>query len=181
MAKQTWQAIRECDAVIFVVDGRSGLAPQDIEIANRLRKMQRPVTVVVNKAEGMRYSAVAADFYELGLGDPCAISAAHGDGVHDLIQEVLEKIAPPSVTDDPNMEQPNIIESTANKLEVEVEVEVKVETAPPNQTQAIESEDPSFTPSANTPFDGAIKIAIAGRANVGKSTLINTWLGEERV
>ena len=90
MARQTRQAVEEADVVVFIVDGRNGLAPQDKTIADYLRKTGRPIFLVVNKAEGMKYTAVAADFYELGLGDPRAISAAHGDGVTEMINEALE-------------------------------------------------------------------------------------------
>ena len=90
MARQTRQAVEESDVVVFIVDGRNGLAPQDKAIADYLRKTGRPIVLVVNKAEGMKYTAVASDFYELGLGDPRAISAAHGDGVTEMINDALE-------------------------------------------------------------------------------------------
>jgi GTP-binding protein len=90
MAKQTRQAVVEADVVVFIVDGRLGLAPQDRVIADYLRKTGRRILLAVNKAEGMKYTSVATDFYELGLGDPAAISAAHGDGVNDLVAEALD-------------------------------------------------------------------------------------------
>jgi len=130
MARQTEQAIAEADAVIFVVDGRTGLTPHDKEIANKLRRIDRPVFVAVNKAEGMDRGMVAAEFHELGLGDPFAISAAHGDGVRNLLELALEDFPEP--------------EADEEKTE-------------------------------------SLKVAIVGRPNVGKSTLINTLLGEERV
>ncbi len=74
MAKQTRQAVVEADVVIFLVDGRLGLAPQDRVIADYLRKTGRRIMLAVNKAEGMKYTSVAADFYELGMGDLYAIS-----------------------------------------------------------------------------------------------------------
>ncbi len=135
MAKQTKQAVAEADVVVFIVDGRQGLTPHDKTITDFLRKSGRPVMLVVNKAEGMKYTSVTADFYELGLGDPYVISAAHGDGVMDLVDEALDQA---------------------------------MKANPPLEESAVESQR-------------GIKIAIVGRPNVGKSTLVNTLLGEERV
>ena len=134
MAKQTKQAVAEADVVIFLVDGRQGLTPHDKTITDFLRKSGRSVMLVVNKSEGMKYTSVTADFYELGLGDPYVISAAHGDGVADLVEEALDK-------------------AFSQKPELD------------------EAEEKIF----------GTKIAIVGRPNVGKSTLVNTLLGEERV
>ena len=134
MAKQTKQAVAEADVVIFLVDGRQGLTPHDKTITDFLRKSGRSVMLVVNKSEGMKYTSVTADFYELGLGDPYVISAAHGDGVADLVEEALDK-------------------------------------ALSQKPQLDEAEEKIF----------GTKIAIVGRPNVGKSTLVNTLLGEERV
>ncbi len=135
MALQTKQAVAEADVVIFLVDGRQGMTPHDKTITDFLRRSGRPVLLVVNKAEGMKYTSAVSDFYELGLGDPYAISGAHGDGVNDLVQETLDK-AFASRPDD------------ADEL---------------------------------LPSERGIKLALVGRPNVGKSTLINTLLGEERV
>jgi GTP-binding protein len=135
MAKQTKQAVAESDVVIFIVDGRQGLTPHDKTITDFLRKSGRSVMLVVNKSEGMKYTSVTADFYELGLGDPYVISAAHGDGVADLVDEALDI-------------------ATSQRSEEEPESDNK---------------------------DWGIKLAIVGRPNVGKSTLVNTLLGEERV
>lgn len=132
MAKQTLQAVDEADIVLFVVDGRQGLMPHDQIIAEQLRQTGRKILLVVNKTEGMRLAIVTSEFYELGLGEPCTISAIHGDHVVDLVELAL-----------------------SDALAQQEETEEEAEKYP--------------------------KIAIVGRPNVGKSTLINTLLGEERV
>ncbi|HET7136268.1 MAG TPA: GTPase, partial [Casimicrobiaceae bacterium] len=90
MARQAKAAIAESDAVIFIVDAREGITPQDHAIANLLRKSGRPVFVAVNKAEGMPAAQSVAEFHELGLTEPLPISAAHGENVRDLIDIALE-------------------------------------------------------------------------------------------
>ncbi|MDE2075953.1 MAG: ribosome biogenesis GTPase Der [Burkholderiales bacterium] len=136
MAKQTRQAVAESDAVIFVVDARSGLSAQDHDIANYLRTANKKVLLAANKAEGMTQGVQLAEFYELGLGEPVPLSAAHGQGVRSLIDSALEGFFPED--------------------EDEEEIADLDEAKP-------------------------IRLAVAGRPNVGKSTLINTWLGEERL
>jgi GTP-binding protein len=93
MARQTLQAVAEADAVLLLVDGRAGLTPEDRAIAQELRKTGRRLWLVVNKSEGRPQQMAAAEFHELGLGQPWAISAAHGDGVNDLLELVLEPFA----------------------------------------------------------------------------------------
>src|SRR5205085_3245154 len=88
MARQAEQAIAEADSVIFVVDARAGLTAADRDIAERLRRHAN-VWLAVNKAEGMQADTAVAEFHELGLGAPAAISAAHGEGVRELLEAVL--------------------------------------------------------------------------------------------
>ena len=89
MARQTKQAIAEADVVIFMVDARAGLNAHDHDISRLLRKLGQRVILCVNKAEGMPHGSAVAEFHELGLGLPVAISAAHGDGIADLIEHAL--------------------------------------------------------------------------------------------
>ena len=100
MARQAEAAIAEADMLLFVVDGRHGLTPQDQIIADRLRRSGQPLLLVVNKAEGMNRPLVAAEFHELGCGTPLVISAAHGDGVRELVDVALSAFPLPE--EDPN-------------------------------------------------------------------------------
>jgi GTPase len=130
MARQAREAIAEADVILFMTDGRAGLTPQDKRIAEQLRTMSAPVVLVVNKTEGMREEVVTAEFHELAMGEPHAISAEHGEGVRSLVEETLAGFAP----------------------------------------EPEEDEAPDHP-----------RVAIVGRPNVGKSTLVNRLLGEERM
>jgi GTP-binding protein len=131
MAEQARQAMQEADAILFLVDGRGGLTAGDKQIAAYMRQLGKRIYVVVNKSEGVDPNIVTAEFQSLGLGQPYAISAAHGDGVAGLMEVVLAEL-------------PDVSEEKAGEQE-------------------------------------GIKVAVVGRPNVGKSTLINRMLGEDRV
>jgi GTP-binding protein len=131
MRAQTERAVAEADRLILLVDGRAGLTPQDDFVAREIRKSGKPTTLAVNKSEGLDLDVVAADFHALGIGEPLAIAASHGQGCADLMEQALAGLEPAAETSDPAEE--------------------------------------------------GIRIAIIGRPNVGKSTLVNRLIGEERV
>lgn len=130
MRVQTERAVAEADRLVLIVDGRAGMTPQDIFVAQELRRSGKPVTLAVNKAESLNHDVIAADFHSLGIGEPHAISASHGQGCRSLMETVLEGLEPQQREDDDR---------------------------------------------------GAIKIAIIGRPNVGKSTMVNRLIGQDRV
>ncbi len=131
MARQVRAAIAEADQLLFMVDARQGLQPVDQDIADELRRTGKPVTLVVNKVDGLDPLIAAGEFHALGLGVPAAIAATQGRGVHGLVERVLARM-PPSE-------------------------EIPEEARP------------------------GTRVAVVGRPNVGKSTLVNRLLGEERV
>jgi GTP-binding protein len=132
MVGQTVKALQEADAAIIMVDGRSGVTAADEHVADLARRHAKRTWLAVNKSEGLDTAIAGADFYGLGLGEPLAVSAAHGDRVNALMEEVLDEFEP--------------------------------------DEKAPEADD-----------DYELRIAIVGRPNVGKSTLANRLLGEERL
>jgi GTPase len=128
--EQITQAMSEADAIIFMVDVKDGIMPADTEIADLVRRLKKPTLLVANKADNDKLEAQAAEFYQLGLGDPFVISAYHGRSTAELIEQIIAML--------------------------------------PETTPSLDEAD-------------LMKVAIVGKPNVGKSMLLNTLLGKERV
>ena len=127
--EQVETALSDADVIIFLIDVQDGITPIDQEITDRLRKVSKPLLLVANKADNAKLEAQAVELFELGLGEPLAISAYHGRGANELLDKIISLLPPP----------------------------------PPAAAET-----------------AVINVAIVGRVNVGKSTLLNTLLGEER-
>ena len=157
MRKQTEEAISEADAVLFVIDARAGVTPLDSHFAAVARKTTTPVILLANKAEGRAGMSGLYEAFSLGLGEPIAISAEHGEGLADLYDALL-----------PHVERVEEEEQAATD-------EAKTDLDVDEDGELLDDEEPVGT------LERPLRVAIVGRPNAGKSTLINTLLGEDRM
>jgi GTP-binding protein len=162
--EQARLAIAEADVIVFVVDAASGLTPADQEAADLLRRAEAPVFVAANKADNARRELDAAEFWALGWDQTWPISAAHGRGVADLLDEIVLALPPESATE---------LERKAR----EAETERGTDLIGDELTEGLEPEELAFDDGA---VPGPVTVAFVGRPNVGKSSLLNALLGEER-
>ncbi|MBW8190860.1 ribosome biogenesis GTPase Der [Neiella marina] len=166
MVEQSQQAIEEANVIFFMVDGRDGLTSTDIEIAEHLRRGEKNVVLLVNKIDGVDADQVMADFYQLGIPEMFGVAAAQGRGVSHVLDAALLPLlakleAEPNFDDLVDDEELEGIEDDLDDL----------------SEQELNDEETESVPFEDLP----IKLAIVGRPNVGKSTLTNRILGEERV
>ncbi len=154
MRAQTEAAIAEADLALFLVDAKAGLTPADETLAGILRRHDKPVVLVANKAEARGAEAGLYDAWRLGLGEPCPISAEHGEGMLDLRDAIVATIGE---------------EAAFAGEEVEAKTDVDVVDVADGE------EEPAYDESK------PLRVAIVGRPNAGKSTLINRFLGEDRL
>ena len=179
MAEQSLLAIEEADIVLFLVDARAGLTSADIGIANYLRQRQNKTTVVVaNKVDGIDADSHCAEFYQLGLGEIAQIAASQGRGIASLMEQVLTPLAE-QMAEDAEKTEESAVETTDVSSETTQfdEWDEDFDFSNEEDTALLDEE----LAQEQTPDNQNIKIAIVGRPNVGKSTLTNRILGEDRV
>jgi len=151
MLRQTEQALLQADVAVFLVDARAGVTPLDTEFAERLRRHATPVILATNKCEGRAGEAGKLEAYALGLGDPLPLSAEHGEGLGELYDVLAEYVKPEPETAD--------------------------DAAPEVEDEGADAGDGD----ADDEDGGVLQLAVVGRPNVGKSTLINRLVGEDRL
>jgi GTP-binding protein len=163
MRAQTLRAVDEADLIVFVVDASEGVTAVDGDVAKALRRTGKRVLVAANKVDSQNREAAGAETYALGFSDVYMISAAHGRGVNDLCDAIVEALGPSA------KEMPDPLDAALEAATLRAEAESEA-----RDDEEGEGED------ADAP-EGPLRLAFVGKPNVGKSSLVNRLLGEERV
>ncbi len=166
---QSALAAEEADVILVLLDGREGLNPDDRVLVDRVRRLGKPIVYAVNKIDRPTHEDRVVDFYALGIDEPSLISAAHGVGVHELFSRIAALV--PAADDDVGWDEEDEedVEDPGDETDTEVDPEAEGESAVAHVSRRM-----------RPGYDGPVRLALVGRPNAGKSSLLNRLVGFER-
>jgi GTP-binding protein len=184
--RQAWRGIDEADLLVLVVDGSAGLAPLDAEVARLVRPTGKPIVLAVNKIDSPKRDVEIGEFHQLGLGEPIAVSAAHGRNFDGLLDEIADRLW--------GAEETTRSEAIAESEETEAELDAEADAPDDDDLDEddVAADVADDVPEGDEPRrkrrpwrraddeQGPIRVAFVGKPNAGKSSLTNRLLGEER-